>query len=273
MARTAVCSFAAALAAAAILVPAGSAVTVYPTLYVNYSLNCTFTITDGNGNPVSSIPPGTYEVTVTTPMLFSQANIQNLAPGDDTACKGYVQFSLSGPGVSLFTTLFNGCNSFEVLPASHFQPSATYTAQDNTNQAGSRTTFTTQATGAPVAPTAPYSGQATGKGTSSTDIVGSGLKGAAFRGTLAAAVSSAGKLALTFKGKPVATLKAGSYKVSVLDKSPRAGFVLQEIRRAAATVTGKAFVGRKTTTIDLKAGQWFFYPRAGGAKSYFLVIA
>ena len=261
------------LAVTAVLVPAALAVRgaqpEFPTLYVQYALNCTFTIVDDSGNTVTSIPPGTYQVTVTTPIMFSLVNTQALAPGSLTACKGYVQFQLTGPGVSLYTTLFQGCESFQVLSSAQFRPSSTYVAQDNNNPTVARVAFTTLASGSPVIPPSPQ-GPGTGKGTSSTDVVGSGL--AAVRGTLAAVVSPAGKLTLTYKGKSVSTLEAGRYVFSVLDKSTKTGFFVQGIHGAATTVAGRAFVGKKSRTVTLKAGQWFFYPASGAAKSYFIVV-
>ena len=57
------------LLVAAVLVPAaGSATRVLPTLYVDYTMNCTFTITDDAGKRISSIPPGTYQIQIQTPV-------------------------------------------------------------------------------------------------------------------------------------------------------------------------------------------------------------
>jgi hypothetical protein len=256
---------AAAVLLAAILVPSvGATRKEYPTLYVQYSLNCTFTIVDESGNTVTSIPPGTYEVAVTTPMMFSQVNAP---PGSMAGCKGYVQFQLTGPGVYLYTTLFQGCNSFEVLNAQQFKPSSTYVAQDNNQPSVARVTFTTLASGAPVAPPSPQ-GPGTGKGTPSTDLVGSQL---VTQGSLAADVSPAGKLTLRYKGKAVSSLKAGRYTVSVTDESPKTAFIVQELHKVGTTVGGRTFVGKQTKTVLLKAGQWFFSSGAGGTKTYFIV--
>jgi hypothetical protein len=133
----------------------------------------------------------------------------------------------------------------------------------------------TTATGSPVAPPSPL-GTATGKGTASTSVVGSALPrgtGGTFRGALSAAVSPVGKLQLNYKGKSVATLKAGRYKLSVVDRSKARGFIVQEIHKAATTVGGGSFVGTRSVTINLTAGQWFFYANAGGQRTYFLVIS
>ena len=69
------------LALAAIFVPAGSARTSdagVPTLYVQDSMNCP-SRSSTTGEPVSSIAPGTYEVEVSTPIMFKLVNTMNQA--------------------------------------------------------------------------------------------------------------------------------------------------------------------------------------------------
>src|SRR5215510_2422790 len=41
-----------------------------PTIYVVYAMNCTFTLVDDFGKRVTSIPPGTYQIEVSTPVMF-----------------------------------------------------------------------------------------------------------------------------------------------------------------------------------------------------------
>jgi len=245
---------------------------VYPTLYVNYTLNCTFTISDDAGSTVSSIPPGTYEVDVNTPILFSGY----IGAPSNSGCAGHVQFQLTGPGVNLYTTLFGGCSSNQVLPAQNFEPSSTYVAQDNNQPSVANVVITTLASGSPTQPTPSYSSTSSGPGTPSTDVVGSGLpstaNGGPFRGTLAAAVSAAGKLTLTFKGKSVASLKEGRYTVTVVDHSKSSGFILQELSKPATTLATSSFTGDRSVSVDLTAGQWFFHPTLHGTKTYFIVI-
>ena len=140
----------------------------YPTLYVQYAMNCTFTIVDESGKTISAIPPGTYEVEVSTPIMFKLVNTNNLAPNDFTGCKGWVQFQLTGPGVNLATTLTTGCDANDFFPAQTFQPNSTYTAQDNNQPSVAHMTFTTLPAGGPGPPTpvGPY-GAGTGKGQTS----------------------------------------------------------------------------------------------------------
>jgi hypothetical protein len=252
----------------------GGAEALYPTLYVNYALDCTFTVTDDSGNPVKSIPPGGYEVDVTTPILFSSYG-QELGTDNFTGCQGHAQFQLTGPGVDLSTTLFNGCSSNQILPVQTFQPNSTYSAQDNNQPSVARVVFTTLVSGSPTPPTSPLTRTSTGPGTLSTDVVGSAAsKGAApLRGRLAVVVTAGGKLTLTLKGKTPSTLRAGRYDVSVVDHSKTAGSAIEELHHPATSLAGTSFVGHRSTAIDLQAGQWLFYRTPGGKKTYFLVAS
>jgi hypothetical protein len=269
----------AALVVAAVLVPAGSAAsrdTVLPTLYVAYAMNCTFAITDDGGRKVGSIAPGTYQVLVTTPVVFAGVDLSGTF--DMTACKSFVQFQLTGPGVDLSTTLQEGDEDKEILKAT-FQASSTYTAQDLNQAAVTRLAFATAASGSPTAPSSPStSSTSSGKGTSSTDIVGSATTKSApaaiapLRGTLAGAVNAAGKLTLTKNGKGVTNLKAGRYTFTIQDGSAKADFTIQALRKTPVTLTGVAYVGTHRTTVTLKPGQWTFYSYNSKA-NYFIVIA
>jgi hypothetical protein len=256
----------AALGGAVILVPAGTARprAVLPTLYVAYTMNCTFSISDDTGKRVSAIAPGTYQVFVTTPTVFADVDLSGVF--DMTACKSFVQFQLTGPGVALSTTLQDGDEDKEILKAT-FQPSATYTAQD-LNQAGvTRTTFTTQASGTAAAPSGPTS-SVSGKGSSQESLVGSAAN--PFRGSLDAIVYKSGKLSLSRNGKPVTALKEGRYTFSVDDESKTSGFTVKSLRGKAVGVTSAAFVGSHDVTLTLTQGRWFFYWGAGKKATFFV---
>ena len=262
--------------AAALAATAGArrADTVLPTLYVNYTMNCTFTITGDNGSRVSSIPPGTYQVFITTPMVFADVDLTGVF--DMTACKSFAQFQLTGSGVNISTTLQDGDEDKDTYRAT-FQPSATYTAVDLNQPSVARVVFSTTATGAPTAPTSPTNNSTSGKGSVSTDIVGSNADGksssgsTALRGTIVATIAPTGNPKVTFGGKIISKLKSGRYTISVVDNSKKGGLIIQEIHRLAQTVSGAAFTGRKSVSIDLKAGQWFFYQSFIGNKTYFIV--
>ena len=272
-------TIAGALAVMAVTVPAAFARRsdeVLPTLYVNYAMNCTFTITGDNGARVSSIPPGTYQVFITTPMVFADVDLTGIS--DMTACKSFTQFALSGPGVNLSTTLQDGDEDKELDKAT-FQPSATYVAVDNNQPGVARVSFTTTATGSASDVTSPTSSSGSGKGDVQSSLLGSSSKSSAsttslpLRGTLVATVSPSGTPKLTYQGKGVTSLKAGRYTVSVSDHSTKGGFIIQGVKQGGTTVTGVAFVGKRNKTLDLKAGQWFFYPTFVGKKTFFIVTS
>lgn len=245
------------------------------TLYVNYTNNCTFTITTDSGAVATTIPPGTYTIQISTPQVFAEEDTSGGDPGM-VACDGMIQFQLTGPGVSVSSTLLEGDQDFEQQVAT-FLPSSTYVAQDNNQPSVTQTTFSTAASGSPQT-SSPVSsapaGSATSSGSSSSALgsASSTTSPAPFVGTLTATVSAAGKLSLTFKGRPVATLKAGRYTVKVTDKAKKAGFIVQGTGQSALTLTGSSFVGTHSATVDLTAGQWFYYPTFVGAKTYFIVI-
>jgi hypothetical protein len=270
----------AALALAAVIVPASGASSrdngapALPTLYVNYTMGCTFSIVDDGGHAVTSIAPGTYQVEVTTPIMFKLAvpggtSSDKIAPNDFTGCKGWVQFQLTGPGVSLFTTLDSGCDAFLILPEQTFKPNSTYTAEDLNQPSVARASFTTLASGSPTAPKSPY-GPTSGKGTLQQDLVGS-LQRSAVKATLAGAVDAKGKLSLTNKGKRVSVLKAGRYKFAITDRSPKASFTLEAVNGGLVKALSQgSFVGKHSVTVVLTSGRWMYYSNRGKA-SYFLV--
>jgi len=272
-------ALAAAVAAAATVAAAWHARvgdTVLPTLRVDYTMGCTLTIEDDFGRRVTSIAPGTYQVHVVTPVPFAQIDLSGI--DDFTACKSFVQFQLSGPGVNLFTTLLDGDDDDDALTA-EFRPSSSYVAVDLNRPAATRTVFTTTATGTPIAPASPYTPSASLTGsTKSTDVVGSAIRSNPLRGTLAGTVDLAGKPKLVFKGKALGTLKGGRYTTTVTDDSKTAGLVLQLLGKTGKvvktlTVTDAGFVGKRTKTLTLDKGQWLYAGSGGRGKTYFIVVA
>jgi hypothetical protein len=232
-----------------------------PTLYFMYSMNCTFSIVDDAGKPITSIAPGHYQVDIRTPVAFG--TLPSPGPGSDmTACLGAPQFQLTGPGVDLFTTMTAGCEADKIFTET-FQPSATYVAQDLNQPSVAHGSFSTLASGTPIAPTITYGG---GKGTPevSTDIVGS----LAVVGTLNAMVSG-GKPALTTKGKTVSSLKAGRYKLTITDRDAKAGFmILGPTSKAPTSLSGVKFVGKRSVAIKLTVGRWTYYTDLGSVKFF-----
>jgi len=240
-----------------------------PTLYVQYTMNCTFSIVDDQGRPVTSIAPGTYQVEVSTPVMFklvapSGPNNQ-IAPNDFSGCKGWVQFQLTGPGVSLSTTLDLGCDAYLTMPATAFKPGSTYVAQDMNQPAVTRTTFTTLSSGTPTAPPSPYT-PTSGKGVASQDIVGSDIKKVA--GTLAGTLSAQGVSTLTRKGKAISIIASGRYTFAITDRDSKAGFTLQPVGGKPQALTAAGFVGTHSVTVSLKAGRWTYSSGKSGPHTF-----
>ena len=152
------------------------------------------------------------------------------------------------------------------------QPNATYTWTNDSIPAVVYT-FVTSGVVEGTAPTglASPTGIAAGNHStaSSQDLVGSAVL--PFRGELVGAVTAAGKLSLAFDGARVTHLLAGRYTITVTDRSSEKGFTLGEGKRAPVHVTGAAFVGKRSATLALTAGEAFFASRLTGPKIAFTV--
>jgi hypothetical protein len=268
-----------ALLAAAVFVPTVSASSsdtappATPTLYVNYTMNCTFSIVNDSGQPVTQIPPGTYQLEVTTPIMFKLVVPggpgDNTAPSDLTGCHGWVQFSLTGPSVNIATTLDVGCDSNLLLPPTVFKPSSTYTAVDANNPTGTRMSFTTAASGAPQTPSSTPYDATSGKGDVQQTLLASG----SVLANLSGAVSPKGAVSLLNRGHAITTLPAGKYRFTILDKDTKGGFsILGPKSTKVSILTGPGYVGRKTVTLNLTTGRWVFYSDVG-KQSTFMVTS
>jgi hypothetical protein len=253
------------LAAVAVFAgPAGSRPAALPTLYVAYTMNCTFSIVDDSGRAVNVIVPGTYQISIRTPVSFAEVDLSGIF--DMTACKGFVQFKLTGPGVNAFDNLGDGDNAYDLLTET-FQPSSSYVAQDLNQPSVARVSFTTAASGSATGPASTSSSTST-KGSTQQSLVGSAA--VPFRGALDATVFKNGKLSLSRNGKTVSFLKSGRWTFSVDDESAKAGFSVQVLHGKATTVTNAAYTGSHDVTLQLKPGRWFFFS-PGGKKSVFFV--
>jgi hypothetical protein len=243
-----------------------------PTIYVKYTMDCTFSIFDDDGRRVTSIPPGTYQVEVSTPIMFKLVRpggveVDNIAPDDYTGCKGWVQFHLTGPGVDLFTTLDTGCDAFLVLPAQNFRAGSTYTAQDLTRPALTRTVFSVEAAGGPKAPSTVYN-NVTGPGQTFAEQIGSEVA-KLLKHTLTGTLTADGKLALVRKNGGTTNLNPARYRFMVTDKDPKHGVNLRAPNGKVTSLTGVKYTGRKATAIWLKPGDWTFY---SGGKSFRITV-
>ena len=108
-------SFLVSLTAGLALLSAASSRAALPTLYFHYAADCTFQLVDDSGNQVTTIPPGSYQVVIDTPFSFATS---------PASCP-FVKFDLTGPGVSVQTTLGDGGSEIEQYPVT-LKPSSTY---------------------------------------------------------------------------------------------------------------------------------------------------
>jgi hypothetical protein len=239
-----------------------------PTLYVRYQNNCTFSVFNDAGQPVTSFAPGKYQIDVSTPIMFKLlvpggTSSDNVPANDFTGCKGWVQFQMNGPGISLFTTLDSGCDSNDVLGAFTFKPSSTYTLEDLNQPTATTMTLTTAATGTPTQPkTTPYD-KVSGNGSTSGDIVGSDI----LRGTLKANLSAGGTLTLTRNGLPVGQIQSGKWKFQITDLSKKASVTIKTAGKTKV-LTKASFTGKHSVTVMLSAGRWTYFSGAGKSKSF-----
>lgn len=235
--------------------------TANPTLRVNYQLDGTMTVTLADGTPVGTrtgaptvIPAGYYTV-----LMFG--------PG---GCANIPYFTLKGPGENIVDNMDGGELSTNQYNA-YFAPNSTYSWHsdvDTTVVYTFATNNTVVGTPPPVAGPKGISADKHGTAQSENPL---GSKVLPFRGTLTGAVSPSGKLTLSFKGKSIKNLKAGSYKIAVTDQSASNGFLLQKIKRTVS-VTGLKFTGKHTGKVTLTSGRWVVMPQAGKT-AYTLVVS
>jgi hypothetical protein len=241
------------LGLAAAAVP-GSSGAVLPSIYVEYSDDCVFSMHADGGialaataAPGPTIPPGTYQVVLRVPQ-------------DAPSCP--LEFQLAGPGVQLRWD-FGG----EAIPAQVTEtllPSATYVATDLRNPARYRAVFTTTASGSSSSLVTQPPSTAGGKGESSGDPVGSAIL--RYRGVLNLSVAGRGAPGILVGGKSVLSLRAGRYDLAVVDTTARAGLSVQKPNRSLVTLTRRDFVGRKTTRLALRPGTWRFFSSRGAVQ-------
>jgi hypothetical protein len=236
------------------------------TLDVNYSYAGDITVTLPSGQPVgvksgapTVIPAGYYTVELTQP-----------------GCVDTPAFILQGPGVNILDDL----NAGEIVTdaqEANFQPNSTYTWRDGS--INPPVVFTFQTSGDVLGTPPPPSSAATGGPVSSNkesngSVVGSGLgQSSKLTGKLAATVSAAGKLNLAYRGKRVRSLPAGRYTLTVTDRSPKSGFMLERSGGHALKVTAAGFVGKHSASVKLTAGRWFFLGGPSASRTPFAVVS
>jgi hypothetical protein len=214
----------------------------------------------GSPNPPGTVvPAGTYTIALNNNSLDDLGNPHS--------------FHLFGPGVNLAA---NG--AVQATWTATFQTAASYTYQDDLNPTTIHDVFGTPGSGAtsstvPVTTTTPPNTSTTPPKNNSPLAAGGPKKVAPLRGKLVGAVTAAGAPSLKLKGKTVTSLRAGRYTFAITDHSHTRGFTVQEAKRSSKSVTGARFTGRRSRTIILAAGQWFFYSSFVGKKTYFIVRA
>lgn len=235
------------------------------TLDVNYSYAGDITVTLPSGQPVgvksgtpTVIPAGYYTVELTQP-----------------GCVDTPAFVLQGPGVNILDDL----NAGEIVTDAQeadFQPNSTYTWRDGS--INPPVLFTFQTSGDVLGTPPPPSSAASGGPVSSNkeangSVVGSGLKSSKLTGTLAATVSAAGKPTLSYKGKRVSSLAPGRYSITVTDRSSKLGFTLERTGSHPLKLTLPGFVGKRSASVQLTAGRWFFLTTPSAVKTAFTVAS
>ncbi len=235
---------------------ARSSATVY-TLDVTFSPTGTIAVTLPDGTPVGTtsgaptqVPGGYY-------------TLQLSGPG---ACTQLPLFELKGPGVDIFNDMTAG--EVDTMSLNAFlRPSSSYTWKNYSTPgvAYNLVTSSDPVGAAPVAvsPTA----NAPHADASSSSVIGSGI--VAFRGTLAATVAKSGQVTLSYKGKHVTKLVAGRYTLTVVDGSAATGLSVGHASHGTTTVTGAAFVGKRSTSLDLTQGVWSL---KSGGKTVMLTV-
>jgi hypothetical protein len=229
-------------------------------LTVTFTATGSVSVTLPDGTPVGStsgaptvVPAGFYTVVLN-------------GPGE---CINLPLFELKGPGVDIQDDMLGGETDTHTLYAT-FLPNSTYTWHIDRNQA---VVYTFKASTVVVGTPSSSSSSPTSSGAhpkpTSQDLAGSAIL--PFRGTLTGAVSAAGTLTFAYKGKSVTSLKAGRYTIAVTDRSSTNGFLLEKINHAAVSVTGMAFVGRHSVSVNLTAGKWLVLPRLGKT-TYSIVV-
>jgi hypothetical protein len=245
--------------------PAAGAAAPGPALTLAYSAgNALEVIPPGGspfvtGSPTGQIPYGAYQVDI----------IDDAADGSDPVH----MFELSGPGVNLSTDLQGGDDKSEIYQET-LAANSTYTFSDTAEPNLAPVVFRTTATAVstPTETVTTPKATATTPSTRNSGPVGSEVtKKLAYRGALEATVGATGKLTLSSHGRPVSTLLSGRYAISVVDRSSHAGWTIQEAHKSPTALTATGFVGRKTRTLVLAAGQWLFYSNFIGKKTYFFV--
>ena len=213
-------------------------------IYVDYTADCTFTLTVDPGTSVTAssgsgptVLPGTYDVLTWMPN-----------PNQGYVPCGIPSFLLTGPGVRA-TTVFRGQELHDEQIVV-LQPGSTYVAVDQYAPAGTRHVFSTADSGAAVAAASPTSG---GSGTSTQpDLIGSE---SGVTEKLRCVLTNAGAVSLGTHGDLTTVGQGGRYLLTIVDRSPTKGLVLRKGKRTLQ-LSAARFVGVRTRVVSLSQGTW-----------------
>ena len=247
---------AASIAAAALLLTPAAGARQASTLNVNVTFASDGTVT-------ATLPDGTpFGTTSGSPTVIPAGYYTLLLTGPG-GCTELPLFTLKGPNEDIQTDMSGGEVTAEQYNAD-FLPNTTYTWSANNSSPAILHTFvtTSQVVGTPPKPVGGKTGSTT---PTSQDIVGSEI--IPFRGVLTTTLNASGHLRVTYKGSPATRLKAGRYTVVVNDPSRARGFVLKPPGKSVTTLSGAAFVGKRSKTLNLTAGRWLVSLSPGGPAS------
>jgi hypothetical protein len=222
--------------------------TLHATVGPDFDISLTF----DDGSAVGALPPGSYRVLVS-----------DLTPDHN--------FHLYGPGVDQSTGVdFTGTTTWNVT----FQAGSRYQYICDVHadsmfghfDAGGDSTASSGGAGSGSAGGSSGAGGGTGGSGGSGGKIVAPVRAASVA-TLSATVRSAGVPKLTLKGKPVRTLAAGTYKLTVTDGSSRSAVELGRVGGGTKTLTSVSFAGAKTVGVNLTPGQWKLYPSSSPASA------
>lgn len=230
------------------------------TLNVLFDATGNITVATGDGTPVG-LTAGTQTV---IPAGYYSVVLQG--PG---GCTLTPYFQLVGPGVSLTDNMAQG-EEWETEYVEYLAPNSAYTWKNSEFPNVAHTFQTNGSVIGTQAPRAIWTPPKGAKGSKNSSIIGSQVQ-LTRRGTVNAAISAAGKISLTYNGKPVTKLVPGNYFIKVVDQSKSAGFVLTKVKSGSLSITDAAYVGTRWASVAFTRGSWAVSTRAG-AKQTPLVV-
>jgi hypothetical protein len=186
-------------------------------------------------------------------------------------------FTMSGPGVNVSSNLNStgmGIDVPSTVGPVNLAINSSYTIGDSNMSA--RITFGTSSVMAAGGGTSSggggsvSSGGSSGGGTKSGTGTGPSATKSASLPALAGALTAGGKATLMSSGATAKSLKAGSYELTVIDKSKKAGYDVGK-GSTRIVISGPAAVGTVSKTVKLTPGKWWIGASNGAPRVYFTV--